>query len=61
MIKKQSTDPLFEQVSVRLLDATHHNINQKYFFPKKTLISGGILMLISYTAFTFWNIPCQVP
>ena len=30
--KEQSTDPVFDQVSVRLSDAAHRNINQKYVF-----------------------------
>ena len=32
MIKKQSTDPVFDQVSVCLLAAAHGNMNQKYVF-----------------------------
>ena len=32
MIRKQSTDPVFGQVSVRLSDAAHRNMNQKYAF-----------------------------
>ena len=54
MIRKQSTDPVFGQVSVRLSDAAHRDMNQKYgFFKKKTLISDGLSMLMSYAAFTF--------
>ena len=36
MIRKQSTDPVFDPVSVRLSDAAHGNMNQKYvvFFLK---------------------------
>ena len=49
--RKQSTDPVF--VSVRLSDAARRSINQKYLFFKKTLISDGLLILISYVAFTF--------
>ena len=30
MIRKQSTDPAFDQVSIRLSEAAHHNMNQKY-------------------------------
>ena len=37
MIRKQSVDPVFDQVSVRLSDAAHRNMNQKYVFFKKTL------------------------
>ena len=53
MIGKQSTDPIFDQVSVCL--STHRNMNQEYvfIFLKKTLISDGLSMLISYAAFTF--------
>ena len=58
MIRKQSTDPVF--VSVCLSDA-HRNMNQKYVFFQNTLTSDGFSMLISYAAFTFWNIPTQVP
>ena len=61
MIRKQSTDPVFDEVSVRTLDAAHRNMNQKYVFFKKTLISNGLSMLISYAAFIFWNIPNQIP
>ena len=32
MIRKQSTDPVFEQVSVRLSDAAYRNMNQEYVF-----------------------------
>ena len=46
-VRKQSTDPVFDQVSVRLSDATHRNMNQKDVFLKKTLISDGLVMLIS--------------
>ena len=53
MIKKQSTDPIFDQVSVTLWDDAHRNMNQKYVFFKKTLISDGLSMLTSYVAFTF--------
>ena len=55
MIRKQSTDPVFDPVSVRLSDAVHRNMNQKYvvFFLKKTLIFNGLWMFISYAVFTF--------
>ena len=43
----------FDQVSVRLSDAAHRNMNQKYVFFKKTRISDGLAMLISYATFTF--------
>ena len=45
MIRKQSTDPIFDQVSVTLWDDAHRNMNQKYVFFKKTLISDGLSML----------------
>ena len=49
MIRKQSTDPVFDQVSVCLSDAAHRNTNQKYvFLLKKTLIFDGLSMLMSY-------------
>ena len=32
MIRKQSLDPVFDQVNIRLLDAAHRNMNQKYVF-----------------------------
>ena len=32
IIRKQLTDPVFDQISVRLSDATHRNMNQKYVF-----------------------------
>ena len=51
MVRKQSTDPVFYQDSVCLLDAAHCNINQKYIFLKKALIFDGFLIL--YAAFTF--------
>ena len=36
MIRKQSTDPVFDQVSARLSGASYRNMNQKYvFFLKK--------------------------
>ena len=35
MIRKQATDPVFEQVSVRLFDTIHRNLNQKNVFLKK--------------------------
>ena len=55
MIRKQSTDPVFDQVSARLSDASNRNMNQKYvfFFKKNTLISDGLLILIAKAAFTF--------
>ena len=49
---KESTDSVFDQVSVCLLDAAHCNKNQKCVFFKKT-ISDGLSMLPSYAAFTF--------
>ena len=30
MIREQSTDPVFDQFSIRLSDAGHRNMNQKY-------------------------------
>ena len=30
MIRKQSTDPASDQVSIRLSEAADHNMNQKY-------------------------------
>ena len=53
MIRKQSTDPVFGQVSVRLSDAAHRNMNQKYAFFKKNAIFQWASMLMSYAAFTF--------
>ena len=42
MIRKQSTDPVFGQVSVRLSDAAHRKMNQKYaFFKKKRYFPMG--------------------
>ena len=35
MIRKQSTDPVFDQVSLRLSDVIYRNLNQKYVFLKK--------------------------
>ena len=36
MIRKQPTNPVFDQASVRLLDTAHRNMSQKYvFFLKK--------------------------
>ena len=32
LIRKQSTDPVFDQVSVLLLNATHRNVKQKHVF-----------------------------
>ena len=32
MIRKQSLSPVFDQVSIRLSDAAHRNMNQKYVF-----------------------------
>ena len=61
MIRKQSTDPVFDQVSVSLLDTAHSNMKQKFVFFKKALISDRLSMSIVYTAFTFQNIPSQVP
>ena len=52
-LNEQSTDPIFDQVSVTLWDDAHRNMNQKYVFFKKTLISDGLSMLTSYVAFTF--------
>ena len=52
--RKQSTDPVFDQVSIRLLDAAHCKMNQKHvFFFKKALFSDGLSMLILCAAFTF--------
>ena len=57
-------DPVLDQVSVRLSDATHRNMNQKYVFFKKTLISDGLAMLIlsarlqtlqTYLVSSFWE------
>ena len=54
MVRKQSADPVFDQVIVRLSDAANRNMNQKYvFFLKKTLISHGLSMLISLANFIF--------
>ena len=53
MIRKQSTDPVFDQVYIRLSDAAHLNMNQQYALFKKTPISDVLLMLILYAAFTF--------
>ena len=53
MIRKQSTDPVFDQISVRLSDTAHLIMKQKYIFFKKTLIYDGLSMLLSYAAFTF--------
>ena len=57
MIRKQSTDPVFDQVSVRLLESAHRNINQKSVFwkekkKKETLNCDALSMLISYAALT---------
>ena len=41
MIRKESTNLVFDQVSVCLLDAAHRNMNQKYLFFEKTIISDG--------------------
>ena len=38
---------VFHQVSVRLSDAAHRNMNQKYVFFKKALIPDRLSMLIS--------------
>ena len=47
MIRKQLTDPVFDQVNVRLSDAAPRNMNQKYIFFKKIVISDGYSMLMS--------------
>ena len=60
MIRKQSTDPIFDQVSVRLLDATHLNMNQKYVFLKNTnfrwAFDGDIVRWLFFLEY-----PSQVP
>ena len=35
MIRKQSADPVFDKVSIRLSDAVKRNMNQKYVFSEK--------------------------
>ena len=50
---KKSSNPVFDQVSVRLSDAAHRNMNQKFAFFLKALISDGFSMLIQCAAFTF--------
>ena len=56
MIRKQSTDPVFDQVSVCLSGAAHRNMNQKYIFLKKTLISDGLSILISYANYNNYKL-----
>ena len=54
MIRKQSTGPAFDQVSIRLTEAAHHNMNQKFcLLFKKTLIFDWLSMSILYAAFTY--------
>ena len=36
MIRKQSADPVFDKVSIRLSDAVKRNMNQKYVFSEKS-------------------------
>ena len=41
MTRKQSTDPVFDQVSIILSDAANRNMNQRYVFFKNHLFPMG--------------------
>ena len=49
MIRKQSTDPVFDQISVCLSGAAHRNMNQKICHFLKALISDGLSMLTHFS------------
>ena len=57
MIRKQSTDPVFDQISVCLSGAAHRNMNQKICHFLKALISDGISMLTHFSPVSHFYTP----
>ena len=55
--KSKSTDPVFDQISVRLSDAAHRNMNQKICHFLKALISDGLSMLTHFSPMSHFYIP----